>query len=307
MPSKIEWTDETWNPVTGCTKTSEGCKNCYAERVTKRFWPDINFSEIKPHYDRLEQPLKWRKPRKIFVCSMSDLFHEEVPFNFIDHIFAVMGRSQYHTFMILTKRPQRMLEYLKSERYQKILNIAYTLKFKDEGLGAGISNPNNMNWWPHVWLGVTVENQKTADERIPILLQIFAKVRFVSIEPMLGPVDLSKWLEPEGWYCENCQRELEPEEVTFTETHDIRQGGCGGYVGGPPSQLDWVICGGESGPSARPIHPDWVRRLRDQCKEAGVPFFLKQMHVNGKLVKMPELDGKVWDEFPQGVKILCKK
>jgi protein gp37 len=184
---------------------------------------------------------------------MGDLFHEIVLFSYIKSVFDVMQKAKGHIYQVLTKRPERMLKFI--NWYNK---------------------KNNWQVPENIWLGVTAENQEMADKRIPILLQIPAAVRFVSCEPLLGPVDLSEWLEPEGWYCENCQRELEPKEVTFTETHDIRQGGCGDYVGSPPSQIDWVICGGETGPDARPIHPDWVRSLRDQCQAAGVSFFFKQ-------------------------------
>lgn len=304
--SKIEWTDATWSPVTGCTPVSEGCQNCYARRMAYRLRGRCGYPEDEPfrvtmHLDRLDQPLKWKKPRMVFVCSMSDLFHENVEPTFIQDTFWVMEKAPQHIFMVLTKRPDNM---------RKLLHVFYS---------GGHELPKN------IWLGVTAENQARADERIPILLQIPAAVRFVSVEPMLGPVDLSEWIEPEGWYCENCQRELEPEEVTFTETHDIRQGGCGDYVGSPPSQIDWIICGGETGPGARPMHPDWVRSLRDQCQDAGVPFFFKSwgdwkpiyttgpedeivMSGPGHGIVMKKvdkktagrlLDGRTWDEFPR--------
>jgi protein gp37 len=262
MTTKIEWCmnpdgtpGEVWNPVTGCQKLSPGCKNCYAERIANRFWGDRKFTDVVCHEDRLEIPLSWKKPRRVFVNSMSDLFHKDVPFEFVDRVFAVMGRSQHHTFMILTKRPDRMLEYFKSEKlYERVLNQAYKLDSKllvqDEGLGIGISNLSESAWaLPNVWLGVSVENQKAADERIPYLLKTPAAVRFVSCEPLLGPVDL--------------------DTVVRANLKNVR-------LAGGSEGIDWVIAGGESGPGARPMHPDWARSLRDQCQAAGVPFFFKQ-------------------------------
>lgn len=227
--TKIEWTDVTWNPVTGCSKVSEGCRNCYAERMSHRFgwtekpWNDqYTVENVKLHPERLEQPLKWKKPRMVFVNSMSDLFHEEVPFEFISKVFHTMWLADEHIFQILTKRPKRMLEYFSR-------------------LGA---NPLPL---PNVWVGVSVENQEAANERIPLLLETPAAVRFLSCEPLLGPVDLSMFLE---------NRIDVTDEVL--------------------PLIDWIIVGGESGPNARTMHPDWVRSLRDQCQEAGVAFFFKQ-------------------------------
>lgn len=296
--TRIEWTEYSWNPITGCTPISEGCQNCYAQRMAKRLagrcgYPADDPFRVTLHPDKLNEPLKWKKPRRVFVCSMSDLFHEDVPFEFIDYMFAVMGRSQQHTFLLLTKRPERMREYLQAGRYQEILHIAYKLNFRPEGLGKGIDNPNDMRWWPNVWLGVTAENQQRADERIPILLQIPAAVRFVSVEPMLGPVDLSKWLGG-TWYCETCECTVDPEFVPFSEIHYP----CENYLDFIPG-IDWVICGSESGPNHRKTKIEWIRDLREQCISANVPFFLKQMEINGRMVKMPELDGKIWDQFPE--------
>ena len=249
----IEWATDTWNPTTGCSKVSAGCAHCYAERVAERFWKDRAFSEVQCHPDRLEQPLHWRKPRRVFVDSMSDLFHEDIPAEFISSVFEVMEKCPQHTFMILTKRPERMLALLKiwSQAIEYIRPL------------------------PNVWLGVSVEDQKAADERIPLLLKTPAALLFVSCEPLLGPVDL---LDINGallsWW-KAC-----------------------GVEGVDAGDISWVIAGGESGPEARLMHPDWARSLRDQCQSSGVPFFLKQIHVNGKLVKMPKLDGKIWNEVP---------
>lgn len=176
--TKIQWTDETWNPVTGCTKVSQGCKHCYAERVFPRAYAKTGrcFTDVRTHPERLDQPLRWKKPRRVFVNSMSDLFHEDVPDEFIDKVWEIMANAPDHTFQILTKRPARML--------------AWT-----GGVDAGKWPMWLLPWpLPNVWLGVSVEDQATADERIPPLLRTAAAVRFISLEPCLGPVDLSKWL-----------------------------------------------------------------------------------------------------------------
>lgn len=220
--TKIEWTNATWSPVTGCSKVSEGCKHCYAEREWARLsanpktvYHGRKFTDVMFHPERLDQPLRWKKPRMIFVNSMSDLGHESIPLDFTDRVFGYMNMCRRHTFQILTKRPKRLREV-----------VLHALD--EEGLSV----------FPNVWLGVSVEDQETADERIPLLLETPAAVRFVSYEPALGPVDLSRWV-------------IHP-------------------------RLDWVIAGGESGPKARPSHPDWFRAVRDQCQAAGIPFFFKQ-------------------------------
>lgn len=234
--SKIEWTDRTWNPVTGCTKVSQGCKNCYAERMYERFNGHGSFKKVLTHPERLQQPLKWKKPSKIFVNSMSDLFHEDVPFDFINSVFAIMScKAAQHTYQVLTKRPERLLEYLK--------------RFKESGI-----NPHWKKFSENIWLGVSVEDQATANERIPLLLQVPAVVRFLSCEPLLGPVDIEAIPTP------RIESRNLKGEFALTKT---------GY-------LNWIICGGESGPGARPMHPDWARSLREQCAAAGVPFFFKQ-------------------------------
>jgi protein gp37 len=241
MSTKIEWATETWNPIRTadggyhCTKVSEGCQHCYAERMNKRFGNGKPFDATPTEFvldeKQWEKPLHWKKPRRVFVQSMGDLFHEDIPHSIIQRVLYAIRMSKQHTFLVLTKRPDRMR--------------AFFMQYYVQG------------FIPNLWLGVTAENQKRADERIPILLQIPAAVRFVSIEPMLEPVDMNKYLYPQrlcdghsAWQCdEDCPR---------------RPG------------LDWVICGGETGPGARPMHPDWVRDLRDQCVRTGVPFFFKQ-------------------------------
>ncbi|MGA8221477.1 MAG: phage Gp37/Gp68 family protein [Candidatus Acidiferrales bacterium] len=295
--TKIEWTAATWNPVTGCTKVSAGCKHCYAERDFHRPYPGREFTDVRTHPDRLTQPLRWKRPRKIFVNSMSDLFHESVPEKFIGKIFAMMSKCPQHIFQVLTKRPAKMLALIRDDEdcwgpFQEVM-------FRDS---------KAEDWpLPNVWLGVSVEDQPTADARIPLLLQTPAAVRFVSYEPALGPVDFAKYL---GLPCDHWE-EKKP-EMGFLVPH-----------------LDWVIAGGESGPKARSSHPDWFRTVRDQCQTAGVPFFFKQwgewgprteltknaetLHVSGALAdggKTPIfrwgkkragrlLDGREWKEFPK--------
>lgn len=235
--TSIEWTDYTWNPVTGCTKISQGCKNCYAETMTRRFeksWGH-SFKEIKFHGERLESPGSIKKPSKIFVCDMSDLFHEEVDFNYIREIFQIIRTYDHHTYQILTKRIERVIEY------QNWWNENYVVP----------------HIWPdNVWLGTSCEDQATANERVPVLLQVPAAVRFLSCEPLLGPIDFH--------FQSNC---MDYGHADF---------GCPGL---DSHKLHWVIVGGESGRNARPMHPDWVRSIRDQCDEhrgANIPFFFKQ-------------------------------
>lgn len=246
--SKIEWTDATWNPITGCTKISEGCKNCYAERIAKRFW-DRPFSEVVCHADRLNYPTHWRNPRKIFVCSMSDLFHPDVPDTTIIKIWEVMQvLASWHTYIVLTKRPERMCDILQM--------------WDCEGT-SGVSN--------NIWLGVTAENQKMADVRIPILLETPATVRFVSVEPMLEKIDIGQYL----W---------------GKDSRDY------GY---DEDGLNWVICGCESGSGARPFDWHWAQDLKNQCDNAGVSFFYKQgRYSDNELIKTPILDGRQWMEYP---------
>jgi protein gp37 len=264
--SKIEWTDATWNPMTGCTKVSDGCKHCYAERdwvrlAAPRAKPNVytgrDFTDVRCHPERLAQPLSWRKPRRIFVNSMSDLFHEEVPDQFIAGVFGVMARTPRHIFQILTKRPERMrvlmLKLLPSEAIAAAC-IEQPEVFRIP-LGADEARRIGLDWpLPNVWLGVSCEDQATADERIPLLLQTPAAVRWISAEPLLGSVDIHRWIE----------------DFTARSIGKV----FGFDTSGPC--INWVIAGGESGPHARPSHPDWFRSLRDQCQAAGVPFFFKQ-------------------------------
>ncbi len=241
--SKIEWTDSTWNVISGCTKISAGCKNCYAERIAPRI--DVDFSKIELHPEKLDQPLHWRKPRKIFLCSMSDLFHEQVPDDFIARVFGAM--SEKHIYQILTKRPGRMKEWFsKVGSWEGIWThngTAPEKAYDGTGIIIGCHWPK-----PNVWLGISAENQETYDLRVSDLYETPAAVRFLSIEPMLGPIKL---------FCVNGRKD--PAKWW-----------------GNKSKLTWVICGGESGPEARPLFPNWVREIRDQCEAASIPFFFKQ-------------------------------
>jgi protein gp37 len=265
--TKIEWSQFSWNPVTGCTPCSLGCAYCYAERMARRLAGRHGYPKAPHHFDvtlhpgRLDVPLRRRKPTMYFVCSMSDLFHESVPDKFISRVWRTMLFAGQHTFQILTKRPRRMESLLRQgEIWAKHWNFNMPL--------------------PNVWLGVSIENQAAADERIPYLLQTPAAVHYVSVEPYLSAVDLSPWLP--GYVYKAHGRWT----MNTTTGHSL-----------PP--LSWVICGSESGPGARPMDEDWVRDLRDQCQTAGVSFFYKQQIVNGHKVSMPTLDGRTWQEFPR--------
>ena len=272
--TKIEWTDKVWNPVTGCTKVSEGCRNCYAETMAKRFWRDRPFSEVRCHAERLEEISHWRKPVKIFVNSMSDLFHDDVPDDFIWKVFDKITRgNRRHTYMILTKRPRRMLEWFK--KYQE--------KFWHYHAPGEPNRPYVVASWPDpcLWLGVSVEDQKTADERIPILLQIPAAIRFVSVEPMLGVVDLEPYLQ------------YPPFHEYYKHTFGLTE-----WRG-----LDWVICGGESGPGARPMHPDWARAVVKQCSMADIPIFVKQLGSVWAKENTAHSNGGDLNKFPADLRI----
>lgn len=266
----IEWTDATWNPLRGCSRVSEGCRHCYAETVAARFsGPGLPYEglihpktrgwngKIKLVPEALDQPLRWKRPRRIFVNSMSDLFHEAVPDDFIDSVFAVMALTPQHTFQVLTKRPERMLAYLSDEWRSALVEGAAQALYaartgEDPSMWLAVHLP-----LPNVWLGVSVEDQATADERIPLLLQCPAAVRWISAEPLLGHVDLGRFL----WSITPDPRGFVPGAV-----HQANDRGL----------LHWVVAGGESGHGARPMHPDWARSLRDQCAAAGVPFLFKQ-------------------------------
>jgi protein gp37 len=253
MSTKIEWAEETWNPVTGCTPISPGCVNCYAKRMAKRLagrcgYPGENPFAVTLHPGRLEQPMTWSKPRRVFVCSMSDLFHEAVTDGFLVQVFSAMRRGMTergHTFMVLTKRPARMREFLSRLRWNGgVLAL--------DAVGGRFAPMAGVQ----LLLGVTVENSDQR-RRIPELLNTPGIRRFVSVEPMLEPIDLTPWLP---W-------------------------------------LDWVICGGETGPGHRPMSGLWAMDLLEQCRAYGVPFFFKQMA--GKSTPLPK--SLQVREFPAGM------
>lgn len=304
--SRIEWCDATWNPVVGCTRVSEGCRNCYAERVAKRLaaMGQEQYQTVLNQQDRwngrvnvvpsaLDLPFRWKKPRRIFVNSMSDLFHENVPDGFIMQVFNAMWRLPRHTFIVLTKRPERMRDFMvrlgdcdaeDPSQFKNARGPEETQAAHPSGRGQlfaemlrsmgtppkGCAYPTfdwmgGMLYWPdyppNVWLGVSVEDQAAADARIPELVRTPAAVRFVSVEPMLGAVDL-EFVDSDG---ANRLDALRGYAHIDGRNEPWKTGA-----------LNWVIVGGESGPNARPVHPDWVRSVRDQCVTAGVPFFFKQ-------------------------------
>jgi protein gp37 len=275
--SAIEWTDATWNPVRGCTKVSPGCAHCYAETFAERF-RDVKGHPYEQGFDlrlvpeKLDEPLRWKKPRRVFVNSMSDLFQDGVPDAYIDQVFAAMALAPQHTFQVLTKRADRLRAYLSSDgRHDAIVRSMDMPPW----MPPGSRFPRVPENWPmpNVWLGVSVENQHFADERIPLLLQTPAAVRFISAEPLLEAVDLKRHLPKSMFHCRNCGRELMRDRCdrcgTFdnTATNEI--------IG-----LDWVIVGGESGHGARAFDIAWARSIVAQCKAAGVPVFVKQLGTN---------------------------
>lgn len=255
--SKIEWTNRTWNPVTGCDKISQGCKHCYAEVMHNRLMGMFPGKYSKPflgnvqmHSQDIDKPLHWKKPAMVFVNSMSDLFHHSIPFEFIDSCFDVMDAASWHTFQVLTKRAERMYDYF---------------KWKESGHGLKFDK------WPlpNVWMGISAEDQEQYDKRVHFLVKIPAAIRFLSCEPLLGPINLRLWSA-----CTN---------------YNHRYFGCCGKCI-PDHEIHWVIVGGESGnkSTVRPMSPYWIRSLRNQCKESyvpecnlnserkGIPFFFKQ-------------------------------
>ncbi len=294
----IEWTDRVWNPVTGCTKVSPGCKHCYAEGVAHRFWatqyPAVEietggpagtmsrarkFTDVLTHEDRLLEPLAWQTPARIFVNSMSDLFHEDVPDQFIVDVFGIMALAHWHTFQVLTKRPYRMRDFLAAGDHGIVRQFSQIQR----GGGVGpkgmfraldIKRRDGVGWqWPlpNVWLGVSVEDQDRADERIPLLLQTPAAVRFISAEPLLGPLNFRR-CGGVGW-C-RCQGDDPYTHKHYREApHSCaRCSECQAFTG-----LDWVIVGGESGPDARFCDVAWARSIVQRCQAAGVPVFVKQL------------------------------
>jgi len=275
--TKIEWTDATWNPVTGCSVVSPGCTNCYAMKLAGtrlKHTPSrqgltrdskagpVWTGEVRLNEQWLDQPLRWRRQRKIFVCAHGDLFAESVPDKWIDKVFAVMALAPQHTFQVLTKRAARMLEYVTARLTDNADDVRAMLTAFHAPHGKYCAE---MAWpLPNVWLGVSAEDQARADERIPELLATPAAVRFVSAEPLLGPIQVAKWLQPG---CPRCPPWETPCRIDCDHV----------------TRINWIIAGGESGPAARPMHPAWARTIRDQCAAYRTPFFFKQWgeHLGG--------------------------
>jgi len=263
----IAWTDETWNPIRGCSRVSGGCRNCYAETVAARFSgegqpfeglatrnPGRWTGDVRLIASKLLDPLKWQRPRRVFVNSVSDLFHEKVEADWLVTIFAVMALAKDHTFQVLTKRPARMRDWLNDD--ETVPRVAYRMgEIAAHHQRAKVLRPRGMRIteamdvvglsFPNIWLGTSVEDQATADERLPLLLATPAYLRWVSLEPLLDRVDLFEFLH--GRPC-------------FEHEH-----------------LDWVVVGGESGPGCRTFLLDWARSVVNQCRAATVPVFVKQM------------------------------
>ena len=334
MSTKIEWTDATWNPTTGCDRVSPGCANCYALDLAARlkamgvaaYQKDGGRASgpgfgLTLHPDRLDMPLRWRKPRRIFVNSMSDLFHEDVPDDFIDRVFAVMALTPQHTYQVLTKRPERMREYMSApDRFNRTGYAAAGIvsaqerpeqvRIKRAIVAAGIGLPGS---WPlrNVILMVSVENQRWADIRIPQLLATPAAAYGLSCEPLLGPLKLDPaWM---GWMRGGYNHKLA--RPLLLNPEQARRFGL------VPTRINWVIAGGESaGPAKRAlverwqegIGPDagwewvpkaqsllWIQNIRDQCQAAGVPFFFKNWGGPRPTSGGRLLDGRTWDQFPE--------
>jgi len=244
MTTKIEWAEESWNPVTGCTQCSPGCDHCYAKRMAHRLKGRYGYPKDDPfrvtfHWNRLDMPLRWKKSRRVFVCSMSDLFHDDVSFDFINRalFFAYQSYKQKHIFIFLTKRPEKMSAALDNWRRCNALELL----------------PKNWH------IGVTVCNQKEADAKIPILLQIPVAVRFISFEPLLSRINAAQYA----------------------------------------AKLDWAIIGCESGPKRRHTDIEWIEDLKDTFVIYNKPVFIKQAEINGKVVKVPKIDGKEWNQYPE--------
>lgn len=314
--SKIEWTDSTWNPIIGCTKISPGCAHCYAETFAERFrgvpgHPFEHGFDLQLVPKHLNDPLKWREPRRVFVNSMSDLFHEGVPFDFIDQVFAVMALTPRHTYQILTKRPERLAKYFgEVETNREVKFGPYAgMCLPDIGRVYGrvwqLAAQNNASYclpgWPlpNVWLGVSCEDQQRADERIPILLQTPAAKRFISCEPLLGPVDLTNIrLRNDPLDTDSNPAVLNAFTACVHHPLTVR---FAPPTKGEPDGVNWVIVGGESGPKARPMEADWVRSIQLQCQMADVPFFFKQWGGVRKKEAGRLLDGREWNEMPKAM------
>lgn len=317
--SKIEWTDATWPVTVGCDHVSPGCDNCYAARLASgRLAHQPVYAGLAENGrfngtvrclpERLDWPLKWRKPRRIFVCSMSDLFHESVPDEFIAKVFSTMGAAYHHTFQVLTKRHARMRSLLNNDEFAHTVISWASAAMRAHGR-TGIV-PEEQWPLPNVWCGVSAENQQWAAIRVHALLATPAAVRWVSAEPLLGPIDLRNLKMGNG-------------ALIDALCGDVKSP-AGEIYAACPGSVEWVVAGGESGARSRPMHPDWARSLRDQCQQTRTPFLFKQwgshrwvahsvydeptqcwvddgiepQRVTVKLAGR-ELDGRLWDEYPR--------
>lgn len=326
----IAWTEQTWNPIRGCSLVSAGCTNCYAMRQAHRFSGvgrayegltrltsngPVWTGEVRLVEDKMDEPLRWKRPRRVFVNSMSDLFHESLPDEAIDRVFAVMAICPQHTFQVLTKRAERMQRYLSTE--DRVERIAVSSAQLDRAAERGIATPTVTRaamlreTWPlsRIHLGVSIEDQPTADERIPWLLKTPAAVRWVSYEPALGPVNLRRIREYD-WHVDALTGER-----VFPEARRSCY-----------SSLSWVVCGGESGPGARPFDVQWARDTITQCKAARISCFVKQLgrvvHADprefptsrilrapaggqwaGYLVELKDKKGGDWNEWPEDLQV----
>jgi protein gp37 len=292
MTTTIEWTNRTWNPLRGCSRVSEGCRHCYAEAIAARFSQPGNtfhgFAERTadgPRWtgavtllkDKLPEPFTWKKPQRVFVNSMSDLFHEALPDEAIDKVFAVMALTPQHTYQVLTKRAERMLAYFRSFDGPTAFDRGFNLCAWAGGLREGLT-PREVagpieqiqRGLPNVWLGVSVEDQAMADARVPLLLETAAAVRFISAEPLLGPVNLAPWLFRQ---CADCG-------IAAAACAGLRRMNRACCPDCRHRRIDWVIPGGESGAGARESYVAWVRSLVEQCGVAGVACFVKQLGAN---------------------------
>lgn len=314
MATGIDYLDESWSPVTGCSPVSRGCANCWAKRDANRMRGRFGYPEDDPFAvtlrpERLEQPLRWRKPRRVGVSFMGDLFHKDVPDEFIDRVFAVMALASWHTFLLLTKRPERMADWFASDTAFKVASMGGmperedrmrrcqvvgmrlrtlrpmpTMELHERRGKVGCDLQFHQSPWPlpNVWLGVSVEDQASTDARIPKLMKIPAAVRFISAEPLLGPIELD-WtaggqvLGP----CDECgERGINPECEA-----------CDGM-----GSVNWTVAGCESGPGRRPAELGWFRQIRDVCQENGVPLWIKQLPVDGKVSHDPA-------EWPEDLRV----
>lgn len=291
MPTKIEWCAETWNPIVGCSKISPGCDNCYAEKMARRLagmgqekykgviCGDGWTGDCKFSIDEFKKPFSWKKGRMIFVCSMGDIFHKNVPFEWVDHVIATVISAPQHKYLILTKRPEIMQKYFEELYAYKRDIIRAAKRILDLLRPLHLPLPlfslmdNLYNPIENLWLGVTGENQKEFNRRVPILLEIPTAIRYVSIEPMLGPVEAGSALGDEWSSLEEKYRILPYK-----------------------TKLDWVILGGETGPGARKLKPGYVREIREQCEDSSTPFFFKSW---GGKDKSGIIFGEECKEYPK--------